>query len=124
MMERQEKAVIILIAAMVVAVIAATSWFFLVRKDYEFVVEVPCDPETEICYARDCEEEECPVNGLETYTVFTLRAADFARCADGTCLMECRTGEISCSEAICGESEEDVCAAPAVQGGNETEADE
>lgn len=87
-------------------------WFnfhkFVVTKNYDFFVEAPCDQETESCYLRDCEEEECPPNGLESYRVWKLLARDFTRCAEDTCADECAGGTIRC-EAVACDPEEYEC---------------
>ena len=98
-----------LLMASVAVVIIATGYKFLIKKDYDFVVEAPCNPALTTCFQRDCNEEECPPNGLENFRVFTLKAYDFPKCSDNSCLQECTSKTISCAETICGESEEDVC---------------
>ncbi len=113
-MNASDKGVLIAIVLMVAFSIAGAAWFFLHEKSYAFVVEAACDPATETCFTRDCEsaDAECPVNGLENYKVFRVNAADYARCADGTCAAECTSGTILCKEISCGEGEEDSCALP------------
>jgi hypothetical protein len=108
-MRKQETLFLTMVGAMFVAVAVVTAWHFLLQKNYDFVVEAPCDPSSATCYERDCDEEECPVNGLEQYRVYTVKAAEFAHCADETCVQECSQGTITCTETLCGEGEEDVC---------------
>lgn len=99
------------VALFFVAAICSTAYIFLIEKEYEFVVEAPCDPAVDTCFHRDCSGGECPPNGLEEYRIFTVNAADFETCADETCLAECTTGSIACTEIACGDSEADVCSA-------------
>ena len=98
------------ISLFVVTAVIATAYIFLVREDYDFVIEAPCDPAEEICFYRDCSAEECPPNGLENYRVFSVSAKDFPKCSDNSCLPECTDGVIACTETVCSESDGDVCA--------------
>lgn len=99
----------IVISAMVLAAIANNFYTFYIQKNYSFTVEASCDPSAQSCYLRDCSTGECPPNELETYRVFDLKAADFARCSDDSCLTECTSGAIKCQEIPCGESADDSC---------------
>lgn len=100
-----------IIAALILVCLGVTAWLFLVKKDYHFIVEDQCDPATQVCYERDCSEADvCPPNGLSTYRIFTVRAADFPTCFHNSCSIRCAEGSIECQEVTCGESEEDVCA--------------
>lgn len=82
---------------------------FWVFKNYTFLVEAPCDPETQICYVRSC-DEYCPPNGLETYTVYEINAGNFSSCSDNSCLNVCLDSEeiSSCVEIPCTPGEDDV----------------
>ena len=99
----------VIISLLVLGAIASTAYLFYYQKSYDFVVEAPCDPTVHTCFYRDCEFEECPPNGYDSYRILTMSASDFDTCADETCLAECSSGVIECSEIVCGESEEDVC---------------
>jgi hypothetical protein len=111
-MDKWDKIFLWILALSVVAVIAATAYKFLFAKDYDFVLEAPCDPSTNTCFTRDCSNpDDCPPNGLENYRIFNVKASDFGKCADNSCLNECLSGKISCTETKCGESEEDACSA-------------
>jgi hypothetical protein len=94
---------------MVVTAVCATAYIFLVRKDYDFVVEAPCDPAQETCFFRDCSGGDCPPNEFEHYRIFSVSAQDFPTCADNSCKAECTDGTLVCTEIVCGESEEDEC---------------
>ncbi len=98
-----------LLGISIVAVIIATGYKFYIKKDYDFIVETPCDPISETCFYRDCLEGECPPNGLENYKIFTLKAYDFSSCSDKSCFVECTSNAIACTETVCGESREDIC---------------
>ncbi len=98
------------ISLLTIAAISATTYTFLINKDYDFIVEAPCDPAQEMCFSRDCSGGECPPNELEHYRIFTVSAEDFQRCTDDSCLQECTNQTIACTELVCGESEDDECA--------------
>lgn len=109
-MDKSDKLFLAAIALSILAVISITAYSFLYLKNYDFVTEAECNPETETCFYRDCSEEDaCPPNSLESYRVFTTSALDFKTCLTNSCLRKCINGEIQCEEQICGESEEDVC---------------
>lgn len=109
-MDKWDKIFLWVLVLSVVAVIAATAYKFLFAKDYVFVVEAPCDPTTNTCFTRNCSiEDECPPNELGNYRMFNVKASDFGKCVDNSCSSECVSGQISCEEIMCGESEEDSC---------------
>jgi len=109
-MSISDKSFLTTISLLVILTILSTAYIFLVRKDYDFIIEAPCDPALDTCFSRDCSDDECPPNGLELYRVFSVRAADFPTCSDNSCLQECMQGSIACTETVCGESDEDICA--------------
>lgn len=103
------KTLFIIVSALVLAAVANNFYTFYYQKNYEFTVEAPCDSTQQSCFIRDCSNGECPPNGLEVYRAFTLKAKDFEKCSDDSCLSECITGSIQCEEASCSESNGDVC---------------
>ncbi len=113
-MERSDTIVLSLISVAVIGILGTTAWLFLLKKDYDFVVEAPCDPQTETCFYRECSDlsntGDCPPNALENYKIYVIRAADFPRCTDNSCSAECGSGLIACTEILCGDGEEDTCA--------------
>ena len=88
----------------VAVAIVYVTWFnfykFVITKNYDFYVEAPCNPESETCYLRDC-EDYCPPNGMAEYKIWMLSAADFADCSDETCAAECESGTVKCEEVPC-----------------------
>jgi hypothetical protein len=97
------------IAAITIAAIANNFYIFYIKKDYNFTVEASCNSEINTCYVRDCSTGDCPPNNLQEYRVFSLKAVDFDKCTDDSCLQQCTTSEIQCTEIKCGESLEDTC---------------
>ena len=79
-------------------------------KSYDYLVEVACDPQVEICFFRDCSlPDECPPNGISDYKKLYVKAYDFNKCSDNSCEEECASGLIKCTSVECGQSAEDVC---------------
>jgi hypothetical protein len=106
---RVTKTLFVIVCILTLSVVAYNFYTFSYVKNYEFIVEVPCDS-SQSCFVRYCDEnEECPPNELEQYRMFTLNASDYEKCLDGSCLNECVSGAIQCTEIVCGESEEDLC---------------
>lgn len=96
-----------LIGVSSLAVIFSSFYFFYFKKDYEFIVESPCDPLMETCFQRDCSNpDDCPPNGLADFKRYSLNAADFAKCENEDCTVACETGLISCERVNCEPSEE------------------
>jgi hypothetical protein len=109
-MDKWDKIFLWVIAMLVIVTIASTAYKFLFAKNYDFVVEAPCNTATSTCFTRDCSNpDDCPPNGLSNYRVFNIKAADFEKCSDNSCLNECASGKISCKEIKCGESKDDEC---------------
>lgn len=108
-MDKSSKLLLWVLSLSVVVTIAVSTYNFLIVKNYDFIIEAECSPETENCFYRDCEEEECPPNGLSSYKSYIISAADFDKCQEDSCSRECRSGTLSCQEIICGESSDDFC---------------
>ncbi len=70
-------------------------------QDFHYYVEVACDPKTEECGLRDCENnpDSCPPNMLSNYKGYYINAYDFPKCQDGSCEKACKEGMISCEPA-------------------------
>lgn len=99
-----------------VAVIATSFYFFYYKKDYDFIVEVPCDSTKETCFVRDCSEADvCPPNNLSSFKRYSLKAADFKMCTNEDCTQVCETGAIKCELQACVEDVEvgESCLSPA-----------
>ena len=99
----------VILMVMVLGTIASNMRTFYVQKDYTFTTEAACDQSNSRCFVRDCSDDSCPPNGLEIYREFTLNASDFSKCADNSCLNECTSGSIQCTESNCGDSPDDIC---------------
>jgi hypothetical protein len=83
-------------------------YYFL--KDYNFIVEAPCDESKETCFTRDCSiADECPPNEISIYKEWYIKAYDFSKCADNTCAKECENGIIKCKAIECDIDAGDNC---------------
>ncbi len=77
---------------------------FYFEKDFSILVEESCDPSTEQCFYRNCEEEECPPNELEYYSQFYIDASDFTLCEkDTSCNLDtlCTNNPTLCEKVEC-----------------------
>ncbi len=93
----------ILVFGCVLSVIASF-YFFYYRKDYDFIVEVPCNITQETCFQRDCRGDNyCPPNGLSNFKRYSLKAGDFQACGNEDCAYACSTGAIKCEPVECQE---------------------
>ena len=82
-------------------------YFFYFKKDYDFIVEVACDPSQEVCFQRDCTNpDDCPPNELSDFKRYSLNAGDFKMCENEDCTTVCESGTIECEPIECEEDEE------------------
>ncbi len=96
-----------LIGASCLVVIVASFYSFYFQKNYDFIVEVSCDPLKETCFQRDCSNpDDCPPNGLFDFKRYSLNAGDFKMCENEDCANACETGAIKCEPIVCMEDEE------------------
>ncbi|MFA6258045.1 MAG: hypothetical protein WC671_03525 [Candidatus Paceibacterota bacterium] len=95
-----------LIGISCLSAIFVSFYFFYFKKDYDFIVEVACDPLKETCFQRDCSNpDDCPPNGLSDFKRFSLNAGDFKVCENEDCASVCETGTIKCEPIECAEDE-------------------
>ena len=87
--------------------IGSSFYFFYIRKDFNFIVEIPCDTTKEQCFQRDCTNpDDCPPNGLSDFKRYSLKASDFKYCKNEDCTSVCENGEIKCEQITCTEDPE------------------
>lgn len=80
------------------------------EKNFEYLVEAPCDQTTQTCYIRDCSNpDDCPLNGLTEYTKYSITAKYFKLCSDNSCQNICGQQNDTCKEVICGGDSSDTC---------------
>ena len=87
------------------AVIVCTFYLFYLNKDYNFIVEIACDPAIETCFQRDCSNpDDCPPNELSNFKRYGVSANDFKKCENEDCAEICLTGTIQCEPVECTEN--------------------
>lgn len=82
---------------------------FYLTKNYNYIIEQNCDDSKNICFIRNCDDDECPPNGLTKYRQFYIKAEDFKLCEDNSCEIECLNGQINCEEIECDVNLGDDC---------------
>lgn len=82
---------------------------YVIVQDFTFQVEVPCDPEEQTCYLRDCEIDYCPPNNLTEYTLYNIRGYEYQACTTGTCILYCAREESQCEEILCDSESGESC---------------
>jgi len=92
----------IMLAGCLIAIITSF-YFFYFKKDYDFFIETKCDPATETCFYRDCENNPdiCPPNNFSYYNQYAISAKDFEKCVNEDCTEACATGLIKCTKIEC-----------------------
>ena len=94
-----------LISVSCLATIVVSFYFFYFKKDYNFIVESPCDASKEECFQRDCTNpDDCPPNELSSFKRYSLNANDFQKCANEDCTQACESGAIKCEKIKCVEN--------------------
>ena len=82
---------------------------FYLFKNYDIIIETECDPNTDTCFTRDCETEECPPNNLNNYKKYSIKAFQFDRCDHaGSCVKFCSNIR-NCEPIECDTEAGDVC---------------
>jgi len=95
-----------LIGVSCLAVIVGAFFSFYFQKDYDFIIEVSCNPIEETCFQRDCSDpNNCPPNGFSLFKRYSLRASDFQLCENEYCASACANGIIKCEQIECEENE-------------------
>lgn len=90
-------------------------YFFYYKKDFDFIVESPCDPTREECFKRDCSNpDDCPQNGFSDFKRYSLNANDFKFCTNEDCTAICESEVIKCEQLECEPDEEvgESCVSP------------
>jgi len=98
--------------------IISNFYFFYFQKNYEFIVESPCDTDKEECFQRDCSNpDDCPPNGLSDFKRYSLNANDFQYCVDEDCTEACESSQIKCEQIACTPDEEfgESCSSPVLE---------
>ncbi len=91
-----------LIGISVLVTILASFYSLYFQKNYEFIVEVPCDTSKETCFQRDCSDSDnCPPNKLDNFKRYSLKANDFKACSNEDCAKVCENGSIPCEPIFC-----------------------
>lgn len=87
----------------VIVSIAVSFYNFYYKKNYDFYVETQCNPDEEICFYRDCENDPdiCPPNNFTYYNQYIIKAKDFKFCDNEDCGRVCKSGEIHCVKVGC-----------------------
>jgi hypothetical protein len=105
----------ILLGGVLISIISSF-YFFYFKKDFNYIVETQCDPETETCFYRDCESnpDECPLNNLSYYNIYSIKASDYDVCVNEDCTTACSSGLIYCNKTECTDSDlkDGICIKP------------
>ncbi len=100
----------------VLIVILSSFYSFYLKKNYDFFIETECNPNTDTCFYRDCENnpDECPLNNLSFYNQYTIKAKDFSVCRNEDCKEACGLGLIKCVKTECTETDinDGLCVEP------------
>lgn len=106
------KDTVILVLFFVVPFFAIVSSYYkyYYTRNYDYIVEAPCDPLNEKCFIRSCDIlDDCPPNHYTNYKKYYVKAYDFAKCTNNSCKNECSSELITCRQLKCGDSFGDIC---------------
>ncbi len=105
----EDKKSIFVFIIFLVLVIVFCFYKYIYKKDYLYMIELPCDSTSEKCFIRDCSQGDCPPNNLSSYKKYFIKAYDFKKCGVDSCLDECLAGNADCKKIECDESSNDSC---------------
>lgn len=96
--DKKQKLVNYLFFASIIVAFLFSFYHYYYTKNFDYIVESPCDPEVETCGFRDCENDPdvCLPNELTYYKMYVVKAYDFPKCENNSCETECESGEIKC----------------------------
>lgn len=99
---------VVLVATFLSLLTAYTKYVY--AKDYNFLVEAPCNPDEMSCYVRDC-NDYCPPNELEIYQTFLISASDYSSCTSNSCENVCENEATKnrCIPVLCEISDDNDC---------------
>ena len=103
--------ILLSITAVCVALVFLTAYSkYIFAKDYDFILEAPCNPEIEVCFVRDC-DDYCPPNELDTYTIYKIPASAYESCTTNSCQNICQNPKTSglCEKINCQIEDGDDC---------------
>jgi hypothetical protein len=95
--------------------IASSFYLFYFKKDFDFITETKCNPESETCFYRDCTNpDDCPPNNLSYYNQYLVKANDFDICVNEDCTDACTNRLIDCVKLQCTDEDinNEVCISP------------
>ncbi|MDP3965569.1 MAG: hypothetical protein Q8Q13_02100 [bacterium] len=101
----------VLLASTAIAILASFYIYFF-TKNYDFLIEAPCDAALSQCYVRDCSTGDCPPNNLSAYSLYRVPAALFSSCTDNSCSNICTAGNTVCKEIPCSSQVDVECSGP------------
>ncbi len=83
---------------------------YIFAKDYIFYIEGSCNPETQSCFVRNC-DEYCPPNGLDTYSAYHIQAREYLKCTSNDCASICENSVTKnvCEQITCDTGAGDSC---------------
>ncbi len=106
------KSILIVFAVTFLGAIGLSFYKYFYTKNYDYLVEAPCDPIAEKCFVRDCSDpESCPPNQLSVYKQYYVKAYNFPGCQDNSCITTCAISD-ACESVACDEAVGDVCTGP------------
>lgn len=92
---------------LIIATTAGWKYYvYVIKKDFQIIGEISCNPTQEKCFARECESEDCE-SDYEYYKKISKNAQNIKNCStdDSECNpLFCEIGELNCTITSCDSS--------------------
>ena len=104
-MENRTKKLLTLAVILIITVVLITFYKIYILHAYSITLEIPCDPNTEMCFFYECDlnnDTSCLNSEVEYYKILKKNAASILKCKekDYDCL-NCKNNEKKCSITFC-----------------------
>jgi hypothetical protein len=91
-------------------VVAHSFYVIYIAKDFDYLIDMSCDPNSEKCFQRDCTNpDDCPPNKLSVYKQSYVTAKYFPECTDNSCDNLYKSNPGLFRKVECDESNGDTC---------------
>lgn len=122
-MDRKSKILLLVFIILIIASVVVTYYKIMVKRDYQILAQISCDPAAESCFTHECdsEYEECsenPEENISYYKLINKNAANISICdsnkGEECAELTCEEGEPNCEITLCSEEteEDDSCSNP------------
>lgn len=113
-MEKKNKIIFKITVLLIIIISMLTYYNIFILHNYSISFEVPCDPNTESCFAAKCDltyNDNCSLGTFYYYKLIEKKASDAMICdSENFECLACKENEKKCSVILCDpQDEESIC---------------